>query len=298
MSIKLILCPFRGDIRQLNTLVSAFQIASALQAKVRVLHVATPAPVYPYVIGMGALAQASAGLDITVEALDAAERELIAQSKQYVHRYGEEAALTVSVADGDIEEAREADVLFQARVGALADCLPVESRSCDLILMGFDNRPDGNLTDVIAALSHGRRPVLLVPQSPGAVVATTGRPKTIVIAWDGSAACAQAVHDAMPFLVMATDVFVLRIGEPGDEDKHKAADLEIYLKAHGLAPEFVHIPHEGGSIGENLLHQANRFDARLIVMGAYGHGHLTEMVLGGATDHVLKHSHLPVLMAR
>ncbi|MEE8623640.1 MAG: universal stress protein, partial [Alphaproteobacteria bacterium] len=39
------------------------------------------------------------------------------------------------------------------------------------------------------------------------------------------------------------------------------------------------------------------FGADLIVMGAYGHSRLYELIVGGATRHVLGHMTLPVLMS-
>jgi len=298
MSIKLILCPLHGEAHQLNVLVSACQIAPALGAKVRILHVAAPAPVYPYAVGMSQLAKAEAGLDLSIDHLDAAERELIEQGKRYARRYAAQAALAFGV-DGEAEALPpDTGVVFRVAVGTLADRLPVESRTCDLVLMGFDNRPDGDRADIVAALSHGRRPVLLVPRTPGATVAPTGRPKTVVVAWDASAPCAQAVHDAMPFLVMATEVFVVRVGEAHAVDRPADDDLKTYLASHGVAAEIIDVPRDRGSVGERLLAQASALGADLLVMGAYGHGHLSEMVFGGATDHVLKQSHIPLLMAR
>jgi nucleotide-binding universal stress UspA family protein len=46
-----------------------------------------------------------------------------------------------------------------------------------------------------------------------------------------------------------------------------------------------------------LLSRAADKGADLIVMGAYGHSRLRELVLGGATRHILEHMTVPVLMA-
>lgn len=35
----------------------------------------------------------------------------------------------------------------------------------------------------------------------------------------------------------------------------------------------------------------------LPVMGADGRGHLSEMLLGGTSDHILKHATIPLLLA-
>jgi nucleotide-binding universal stress UspA family protein len=294
MPVKLILCPFRGEARELNVLASAFQIAPAHEAGLRILHMSAPPPVYS-AIGLRGGVSIGGHLEGTEDLLEAAERDMIAISEHYARQYAQRADLTFRIDGGDPTGPQTADVLFRARVGNLEDRLPLESRTCDLILMGFDNQPDGQLSDVIAALFRMRRPVLLVPRKPGAVVAGRGRPKTVAIAWDGSQACAQAVHDAIPFLAMAAEIFVLHVTEPGkDADE---TDLKAYLHCHGLAAEFIHIPRNDGSIGKTLLDQALAVDVNLLVMGAYGHGQMVEMVLGGATEFVLKHAHIPLLMA-
>ena len=47
---------------------------------------------------------------------------------------------------------------------------------------------------------------------------------------------------------------------------------------------------------ERLLKAASQRNCDLLVMGAYGHSRLQELVLGGVTKHVLKHARIPVLM--
>ena len=50
-----------------------------------------------------------------------------------------------------------------------------------------------------------------------------------------------------------------------------------------------------GDAGEVLFAQAAAQAADLLVMGAYGHTRLRELVFGGATRHVLREATLPVL---
>jgi nucleotide-binding universal stress UspA family protein len=47
-----------------------------------------------------------------------------------------------------------------------------------------------------------------------------------------------------------------------------------------------------------LLSEAVAFGADLLVMGAYGHSHLSEWMFGGVTRTVLGEARLPVLMSR
>jgi nucleotide-binding universal stress UspA family protein len=50
-------------------------------------------------------------------------------------------------------------------------------------------------------------------------------------------------------------------------------------------------------IGKTILQSALEFDADLIVMGAYGETRLKEVVLGGVTRFMLKHTTIPLFLS-
>ena len=51
------------------------------------------------------------------------------------------------------------------------------------------------------------------------------------------------------------------------------------------------------AFGEAYIEYAEEVNARIIVMGAYGHSRFREAILGGATRHMLADAKTPVLMA-
>ena len=51
-----------------------------------------------------------------------------------------------------------------------------------------------------------------------------------------------------------------------------------------------------GTAAEEILNQADKLDADLIVMGTHGHGAVYNLLVGSATKGVLKHSTRPVLL--
>jgi nucleotide-binding universal stress UspA family protein len=53
----------------------------------------------------------------------------------------------------------------------------------------------------------------------------------------------------------------------------------------------------GRSAGETILSGVEDSGADLLVMGAYGHSRIREIVLGGVTETILKKMTLPVLMS-
>ncbi len=70
------------------------------------------------------------------------------------------------------------------------------------------------------------------------------------------------------------------------------------MARHGVAPEISNIVTDRDSnVGDVLLSRATDEAADLIVMGAYGHSRLRELVLGGVSRALLGHMTVPVLMA-
>jgi nucleotide-binding universal stress UspA family protein len=139
-----------------------------------------------------------------------------------------------------------------------------------------------------AALFDTDRPVLVVPPDDAAV--PLGR--HIAIAWRDDRHAVKAVLAALRCLARASHVAVLtgvREGAP------QPGTPEI-LSEHGINAELHILPLGSGVFGELLLAQARALGADMLVMGAYAHSPLREMLLGGVTHHVLGHAELPVLM--
>ena len=53
-----------------------------------------------------------------------------------------------------------------------------------------------------------------------------------------------------------------------------------------------------GKAEEVILNTANTKECNLIVVGAYGHSKIRELILGSTTTHLINHSHLPVMLVR
>ncbi len=122
-------------------------------------------------------------------------------------------------------------------------------------------------------------------------------PKTVMIAWDGSREAARAVSEALPILQQAEIVVATTIGDmPWRAEP--AESLIAYLKLHGVHGVYMHANMDKHDEAEEVfLGRAKSKDAGLIVMGAYSHNRWREMVLGGFTRFMLRHSDIPVLMA-
>jgi len=134
------------------------------------------------------------------------------------------------------------------------------------------------------------RPVLVAPPSPPARIG-----ETIVIAWNASTETARTVAFARPLLEQANRIVVLTVegglvaGPLGDE-------VARSLGRAGIPAQALHVPQHRG-IGETILEQTRLLGGDLLIKGAYTQSRLRQMILGGATSHILAMSNVPVFMA-
>ncbi len=132
--------------------------------------------------------------------------------------------------------------------------------------------------------------MLLCPPSENA---PEGLGNRIAIAWNGSSEAARAVALALPLIQAAGEVVVLD-GGVGD---HGASGDELlrYLEIRGVQARREPI-EAGDSPGRVILESARKAGADLVVMGAYSRSREYEAVFGGATQYVVDHCDVPVVM--
>ena len=109
-----------------------------------------------------------------------------------------------------------------------------------------------------------------------------------------------AAFDALPLLKKAETVRVVRIDpqkDPALRGSIAGADLAGALARHGIKADAQGYPTDGLDEGQALMRCAEDTGAGLIVMGAYGHSRLAELIFGGATRFVLTRMSRPVLMS-
>lgn len=173
------------------------------------------------------------------------------------------------------------------------------AKCADLVVVGqFDPATDtaeGEARLLDHLVVDTGRAVLAVPFEP--TVATVGQ--TVMVAWNGSREAARAVSDALPLLTLAQDVIVTVV-EPTEHGGEGAVSVEAitaHLVRHGVParPRTLQRGHAG--VGDVLQAEIVRQGADMLVMGAWGHTHLRELVLGGASRHILKHMIVPTVMS-
>lgn len=142
------------------------------------------------------------------------------------------------------------------------------------------------------ALFGTDRPVLMMPPRRAISEVDTTFGRHVAIAWRDEKQAHSVVLPALRWLAGAEQVDVL----VGVRDTTHSVDVPPVLLEHGLTASLHVLPIRPGPFGQTLLDAAHRVGADLLVMGAYAHSPLRELVLGGVTRHVLAHADLPVLM--
>lgn len=140
------------------------------------------------------------------------------------------------------------------------------------------------------------RPTIVLPD----IKRVFNLPKRILIAWDESQEAARAVHDAMSFLEFAENVQIVSVTDDPEEQKASiiySDDLRKHLEHHGVSAEVINVEELAVGTGKTILQSAIEFDADLIVMGAYGEARLKQVVLGGVTRSLLKHTTIPLFLS-
>ncbi|WP_161958650.1 universal stress protein [Ferruginivarius sediminum] len=227
-------------------------------------------------------------------------------TREYLSREEERAREVVE----DFEEkAKRAGVSYETRtarvpVNAIADEVGMHARYADLAILGQvdpDDTPEGT-RDLVEDVTLGcGRPVLVVPyigaaKENGNVV--LGR--KVMVAWDAGREATRAVNDALPMLQKAEKVDLLAVNPVKSQRRHgenPGADIALHLARHGVKVEVQHLEVHDIEAGDTILSRLADEGSDLLVMGAYGHSRLRELVLGGATRSVLEHMTVPVIMS-
>jgi nucleotide-binding universal stress UspA family protein len=171
-----------------------------------------------------------------------------------------------------------------------------EARSADLVVI---KRKQGKINpyhviDPAEAVLRMGRPTILVPEQVHELHADR-----IVVGWKDTREARLAVHDALPLLSRASEVTIIEICIPDQQDlaHRRVRDVAEYLEAHGVKCQTHVRVHMAESDAHQLVRLAKEQGADLIVTGAYGHSRLGEWIFGGMTRSLLEQAPCCLMMS-
>lgn len=177
---------------------------------------------------------------------------------------------------------------------ALLDYSPLS----DLLVVGPRDEGEAETrasTMLSELLVKARSPVLVVPKGQNAFDVEA----PVMVAWNGSSEAALALRAALPMLAKAKAVYLVSVSEERDRERFDLPPVRgaEYLSRHGIDSELVDIPRGDESIADALFAAAKARHCGMMVMGAYGHSRLAEMLLGGVTRRAITNPEIPILLA-
>lgn len=207
-----------------------------------------------------------------------------------------EADATLNQAEGKCNEAK---VPFnrEIREGVVSREIVKSAEQCDLIVMGRTGAHTewrdvflGTTAEFV--VRQTRKPILIAPLK--------FKPFTkMLIAYDGSQNADRALQSgaeiAQAMKLPVTVVYVTTEKEEAAEIMSKAKN---FLTGYNLAVDtIIQGGHDhAGGILEVCNDEENRFD--ILVMGAYGHSRIQEMILGSTTVRVMRSAECSILLSR
>ncbi|WP_431322084.1 universal stress protein [Rhizobium sp. YTU87027] len=173
------------------------------------------------------------------------------------------------------------------------------ARSADLLIASQANpaKPSDSHVDIDNFLFESGRPVMMIP-----FVLRQPKPiKRVLIAWNGSREAARAAFDALPILKAADEVEIFSV-DPVDNALQSAAvagaDIASALSRHGVRVTLAtaqSVDKSASTVIENRLSDSS---IDLLVMGAYTHSRLWQMIFGGTTKTLLQSMTALTLLSR
>ena len=191
---------------------------------------------------------------------------------------------------------READ----AAESNVKDVILTQARTADLIVTSqsdadWHGAEQLDIADDLVIASG--RPVLIVPIGAH----TLDWPPNVVVAWNGQREATRAFFDALPLFRSALSVKIVQIDSPSERIPGQispTAGLRETLLRHGVKYEATEFIRSEEGAGEALIARMQGDETDLLVMGCYGHSRLRKSIFGGATQYILQHMTVPVLMSR
>ncbi|NNE00472.1 MAG: universal stress protein [Pirellulaceae bacterium] len=195
-----------------------------------------------------------------------------------------------------------------------------KSNVADLIVMGAMGHSMlsrlllGSVSDTVA--TNAKCSVLVV-RPKNDVAPTTGFPKKIIVAYDGSAASQAAVHELLTVkwaegsevsivMVAPTNDYLMGDGLNAGLIANDAKALKsLRAKGEKVSKQLsARIPNtqvrviQGSHVGDTITSFAEQNKSELIILGDTGHSQLDELFLGSTTKYVLRYAPCSVWISR
>ena len=262
----------------------------------RVLHISPTPSNYVGIYGEGVIESS-----YVIAAIEKENKERLERAKGHVSSCATQRNVPLDVKSTIINDGKSnsATAEFVHLTGDVSGIIAQQGRISDIIVVGRGVSEPNAAYDstIMAALFETARPVLLMPEGTSGKTAKW-QCKNISLAWDGGLEAARALYNALPFLERADKLQLLTARGEGEASDLEAEEGVIkYLRCHNIHAVGIIVAEGSRSPAEALLARAKELESDMLVMGAYGHSRLREMILGGLTNDLLEKADIPLLLS-
>lgn len=178
--------------------------------------------------------------------------------------------------------------------GIIPNMIADEAKRVDLVIIAQRGEHEkwssgllGSTTESVVRKSP--RPVLVTPN-------TFRRFERVLIAYDGSLEANRALKTCCELVtILRCGVKVLFITEDEERSGELAAEVGDFASPYKIDLETVWLR---GDAAKKILEYAENNKIDLIVMGAFGHSRVHDLILGGTTVYVIRNSTIPIMLNR
>ena len=283
--MKKILACIDDSIYAQTVCAGAAWVSNRIGATVVLLHVFTPPP-------------KRASLDLSGAIGLGAKSGLLEQLTELDETHGRveqrKGKLMLTHAEQQLRAAGVQNIEVLHRRGSLVEVIGELEEQMDLIVMGkrgehadFDALHLGSNLERVARAVH--KPLL--------VTARAFRPiRRFLIAFDASASTTKALDYISRYpLLKGLECHVLMVGKVSAEIRGTLTDVAGPLEGAGIG---VHTALKVGPRDEVIASYVEAKDIDLIVMGAYGHSRIRQLIIGSTTTAVIRACRVPLLLFR
>lgn len=168
----------------------------------------------------------------------------------------------------------------------------------DLVIFNYPSMsglPEG--MTINSFISYSGLPIIVVPDSWQG----EGIGKRVTIAWNASRQAWRAVSDSLGLLISAEEVQLLIVDAHHSQGLHgedPGADMAAYLARHGVSVDLVNVESDRREVADVIVEHTTAHGSNLLVIGAWSRPRLSELILGGTTNSLLKDVRLPLFISR
>lgn len=172
----------------------------------------------------------------------------------------------------------------------IADC----AKTADLIIMGkrgenadFGSAFLGNVVETATRLSN--KPVMVVDEKHKPL-------KKLLFAYDGTVSANKALQLLADFVISAKiELAVITVSDDESDGQAIMEEASAYLANYSITFERI---IKSGDIVNTIISSAEEKGADAIMMGAYGHSAIHQMLLGSTTTLLVRAARIPVILYR